>query len=255
MFRTISWHQWTDVADALVTDSAVFISLDEGIAQHANDLLTRCEAFLRSGVELEEDEKTMFPKRLGQHVSSERSVLQFKRCQPVPAVVPSEILDMVTPLAAFLGGVATTLLAFSGLDLERSRALSLCDPREWVLNAVHYPSLPGSSGTLRFPPHRDWGILALYPAIRGAGLQAQMSGKWRDVVPPPNTMFLYAGQTLTKMSDGRIPSLPHRVVQMTEDGRGALIYYADASRTLRFPDGETVGEYIDAKLRKIGQIP
>jgi isopenicillin N synthase-like dioxygenase len=247
-----------DAAVALAQSSAVYLALGER-AERAREMLQRCDAFFDSVApeSYVQEKRTMFPRKLERMPNSQRNVLQFfEQGRERPPVVSDDLDALARALLADLHHVARRLLLALGdvAGLSSGQVEELLDPAEWVLNAVRYPGMPGKNGSLRFPAHRDWGVLTLYPAVGGPGLEAQFGVEWQRIEVPPGCMLVYAGQTFTQVSGGRVPALPHRVVQVSEADRSALIYYVDAARGMRLPDGRTVGDFIDGNLRRIGQI-
>lgn len=227
-------------------------------APPAREMLRLCDLHLRSDAyRPAEDLKTMFPVRLAGSKGRERGVLQFFDGRAAPDGAPEYAAGLEPMVAGPSRNLCHRLLtAFNQSGALPDAAMHALqeDKREWVLNAIRYAGERGQDGQTQFPWHRDWGLLATYPAMNGAGVQYKDGKRTVTYDPPPRAMLVYAGRTLTEMSGRRIPALSHRVLQLSELGRGVLIYYADAPRGLTMPDGRTVGAFMDANLRQIGQI-
>jgi isopenicillin N synthase-like dioxygenase len=126
---------------------------------------------------------------------------------------------------------------------------------EWVLNIANYPFTEERKDQLLFPAHKDWGLMAIYPYIDGPGLEVYVN-EWTPLELPLNCLFCYAGDIFTRITDGKVKALLHRVRQPPEvtGSRTSVIFYADPAREMILPNGTTVGSIIDSKLKKIGQI-
>jgi len=208
------------------------------------------------------EERTMFPKALANLPGPSRRVAQcflskergvFESEPPEISNLRAKMSDLCMQLCLHAVVTIIWLGNRAGVSLDVIR--ELCNPAEWVLNAAHYP-FDGKKGDILFPAHRDWGTLAIYPMIEGAGLEMNINGTWEPVEVPPGHMLCYAGDIFGRVTDGRVKPLLHRVVQPV-DGQGsrtALIFYADTVRTMRLPGGQLVNDIIESKLKKIGQI-
>jgi isopenicillin N synthase-like dioxygenase len=249
-------------AKALLESRACFIQFPGYVIQEARELLREADLVLRG---LEEcpplDAKTMFPSSLATNAATKRRVIQ-RFVYPVPPApnTPREVVaiqDRMLSITKQMHNAALIVVTDICKDHRVSDQVyrDLRDPTEWVLNIAHYPFNAGEKGQVLFPAHKDWGTLAVYPCIEGEGLEVSLDGKsWTQVQPPPDTMFCYAGDILQRVTP--VEALLHRVVQPTNEGGGrtACIFYADTSRKMVLPSGERVGDIIDGKLRKIGQI-
>lgn len=201
-----------------------------------------------------DDPRTMFPKKLSYAPTPERAVIQVYEDPNRGEAEPFRTL--VRPMMASMADLSTALLhtLAERYGWEKSTRADVVRRDEWVLNGVHYFFTEGGNGQVLFPPHRDWGLLTLYPAVGGPGLELNFGKGW-EAVDTSDGILLYAGNIIQRLVPD-IQSVLHRVVQTGEDskGRTALIYYVDGYRPLQLPTGETVGEYIDKSLRRLGQI-
>lgn len=249
-----------EMVEALATSKACFIAVPDFVEQESEKLFREVDSLLRG---LDDcpvlDEKTMFPGSLATNPGAKRRVVQRFVLRGADAadvsirsaqeLMTTVTLRMVIVAQAIIDGVCQRF------GLSETVRKDLLDMQEWVLNVAHYPFEEGQKGKILFPAHKDWGTLAVYPFVEGEGLEASLDGRtWIQVKPPKRAMFCYAGDILQRVSP--VQALLHRVVQPTNDagGRTACIFYADTRRGMVLPTGETVGEIIDAKLRKIGQI-
>jgi len=211
------------------------------------------------------EKRTMFPEALSSVPGAKRRVIQcFLTREPdISSAEPAEVTAVrkdMKSLCVGVGELASEVL----YDLAHQCGVSqrvmynLLQNQEWVLNAVQYPYEASSeAGRMLFPAHRDWGTLAIYPLIEGSGLEMSIAGgEWTPVEVPPGHMLCYAGDILGRVTDGAVKPLLHRVRQPVAGpgSRTALIFYADTIRNMVLPSGELVGDIIEAKLKKIGQI-
>lgn len=206
------------------------------------------------------DAKTMFPTKIESLVGVERQVIQqYLNKDPCSS---NEKLQLAIDELAFISCTIIEDLIY--LAKERYNWSDkiyddLSNQNEWTLNIARYPFLDNQAGQILFPAHKDWGLLAIYPFIQGAGLEVFVgpATHWQPVEVPSGTVFCYAGDIFSRLTNGKVPALLHRVVQpeaTREKSRTSIIFYADPIREMVLPNGEKVGDIIDSKLKKIGQI-
>jgi isopenicillin N synthase-like dioxygenase len=89
-----------------------------------------------------------------------------------------------------------------------------------VMRILHYPPVDSHTipvGALRSAPHEDLGIMTIIPRATQAGLQIQTrDGYWLDIVVPENAAIVNAGDVLSILTNGIIPSTTHRVINPPE---------------------------------------
>ena len=77
-------------------------------------------------------------------------------------------------------------------------------------------------------PHRDFGCLTLLAQDDVGGLQVQTpSGDWLDVPPVEDALIVNVGDMLHRMSNGRLISTPHRVINATGRERYSVPFFFD----------------------------
>ena len=114
-------------------------------------------------------------------------------------------------------------------------ALHLGLPREWfaptvedgnsVMRLLHYPPLTGSDaeGAIRAAAHGDINTVTLLLGAEEAGLELlTASGEWKPIAPPPGALVVNIGDMLDRLTNHRLRSTTHRVVNPT----GAAAYRA-----------------------------
>jgi len=84
----------------------------------------------------------------------------------------------------------------------------------------------------------------------------EVNNEWQALTIPQDCAFCYAGDIFARITNNKIKPLTHRVVQPTDQvgSRTSIIFYVDPPRSMVLPSGEKVGDIIDSKLKKIGQI-
>ncbi len=82
-----------------------------------------------------------------------------------------------------------------------------------ILRLLHYPPVDGTPAAVRAGAHEDINVITLLLGADEAGLQLlDRSGVWRDVEAPPGTLVCNIGDMLERLTNHRLPSTSHRVV-------------------------------------------
>ncbi|CAD6565746.1 MAG: hypothetical protein ASARMPREDX12_006752 [Alectoria sarmentosa] len=123
-------------------------------------------------------------------------------------------------------------LLSSALCLPPDRSIESChrrgQPSTSALSLLRYlPDTPGSDKAGHMA-HTDIGTLAIVLSMV-PGLQVQLPGdsEWRYIAPKPGHAIINVGDCLTFLSNGRLPSILHRVVPApgTEEMKYSLGYF------------------------------
>jgi len=131
-----------------------------------------------------------------------------------------------------LSGLAMRLLkiALQAAEVRYFSILSSFDtPTTW-LRLLHYPPQPAASpGDLYgSAPHTDFGCLTLLAQDDVGGLQVRtISGDWVDVPRRPGCLVVNVGDMLHRMSNGRLLSTPHRVINRSGRERFSCPFFFD----------------------------
>ena len=140
-----------------------------------------------------------------------------------------------------------------------------------VLRVLHYPPVPAGAVGVRAGAHEDINVITLLLGAEEAGLQVQdHDGEWLDINPPPHCVVVNIGDMLQRLSNHRLPSTTHRVVNPTPDrashARWSLPFFLHFNpdfniRTLpscvdeqhpdRYPNPITADDYLQERLREI----
>jgi isopenicillin N synthase-like dioxygenase len=113
----------------------------------------------------------------------------------------------------------------AGARVLEAIALHLGLPREWfaptvedgnsVMRLLHYPPLTGphAEGAIRAAAHGDINTITLLLGAEEAGLELlTASGDWKAVDPPEGALVVNIGDMLERLTNGKLRSTTHRVV-------------------------------------------
>jgi len=82
-----------------------------------------------------------------------------------------------------------------------------------ILRLLHYPPVPASAEGVRAEAHEDINVITLLLGAEEAGLQLlDRDGQWLDVNPPEGAVVVNVGDMLQRLTNHRLPSTTHRVV-------------------------------------------
>ena len=140
-----------------------------------------------------------------------------------------------------------------------------------VLRVLHYPPVPAGAVGVRAGAHEDINVITLLLGAEEAGLQVQdRDGEWLAINPPPHCVVVNIGDMLQRLTNHRLPSTTHRVINPTPDrascARWSLPYFlhfnpdftirtlpscVDSAHPDRYPEPITADEYLQERLREI----
>jgi isopenicillin N synthase-like dioxygenase len=88
-----------------------------------------------------------------------------------------------------------------------------------VLRALHYPPVPTPTGEhIRAGAHEDINAITLLLGAEEAGLELLTTdGRWIPVSPRPGELVINIGDMLQRLTNGKLRSTTHRVVNPTPD--------------------------------------
>jgi len=141
-----------------------------------------------------------------------------------------------------------------------------------VMRLIHYPPVPEDSPAVRAGAHEDINTITLLIGAEEAGLELlDKNGQWRSVTPKPGELAVNIGDMLQRLTNNRLPSTTHRVVNPAPERRGFSRYsmpfflhfrpdYAietlpgsvDADHPDLYPEPITAHDYLLQRLREIG---
>lgn len=121
-------------------------------------------------------------------------------------------------------------LALAALEVDDDAILEAFEtPTTW-LRLLHYPpqSPQAPDDLYGSAPHKDFGCLTLLAQDEIGGLQVQTpAGRWVDAPPVEGALVVNVGDMLHRMSNGRLLSTPHRVINATGRERYSVPFFFD----------------------------
>ena len=101
------------------------------------------------------------------------------------------------------------------LDLPQDYFADTVRDGNSVMRLLHYPPLTGADaeGAIRAAAHGDINTITLLLGAEEAGLELlTRSGEWKAVDTPEGALVINIGDMLERLTNGRLPSTKHRVV-------------------------------------------
>ena len=140
-----------------------------------------------------------------------------------------------------------------------------------ILRLLYYPPLPPGPEGLRAGPHEDINAITLLLGAEEAGLEILgRDGRWLAVNPPAGSVVVNIGDMLQRLTNDRLPSTTHRVVNPAADRLGVARYSTpfflhfapdyrietlpgcvSQARPDRYPQTITAREFLLERLREI----
>lgn len=114
-----------------------------------------------------------------------------------------------------------------GLGLEDTWFTPRVEHGNSILRLLHYPAQRAAppAGSVRAGAHEDINVITLLLGAEEAGLEVlHRSGEWLAVNPPEGALVVNVGDMLQRMTNGKLPSTTHRVVNPPEARRGFARY-------------------------------
>ena len=143
-----------------------------------------------------------------------------------------------------------------------------------VMRLIHYPPVPEDSPAVRAAAHEDINTITLLIGAEEAGLELlDKHGNWRPVTPKAGELAVNIGDMLQRLTNNRLPSTTHRVVNPAPERRGHSRYSmpfflhfrpdyvietlsscVDLDHPNLYPEPITAHDYLQQRLREIGLI-
>lgn len=170
-----------------------------------------------------------------------------------------------------------------GAQLLAAIALYLDLPEHWfddatengnsILRLLHYPPVSPEAPGIRAGAHEDINLITLLLGAEEGGLEIKdRQGNWLPVIPPPGALAINVGDMLQRLTNHRLRSTSHRVVNPPPERRGVARYSmpfflhlrpdflieplpqcVDADHPRRDPS-ITAHDYLTERLREIGLV-
>jgi isopenicillin N synthase-like dioxygenase len=95
-----------------------------------------------------------------------------------------------------------------------------------ILRPIHYPPISEEPKTaVRAAAHGDINLITLLMGAHGRGLQVQNHrGEWIDAIAAPDQLMINVGDMLSRLSNNRLKSTIHRVVNPPREAWGSSRY-------------------------------
>lgn len=180
--------------------------------------------------------------------------------------VPAEVEAVTRKFHASLIGLGETLLGWLDAVTPEEVTSQLSMPfkemvngsQQHLLRVLHYPPLPEDveQGEVRAAAHGDINLITLLVTGSEPGLQAQdVHGNWHDIPCGTGYINVNAGDMLEQASRNYYPSTVHRVVNPDKQdnrSRYSLPLFMHPRPEVRL-DHQTAGEFLEERLKEIGQ--
>jgi len=95
-----------------------------------------------------------------------------------------------------------------------------------ILRAIHYPPISvAPQEAERAAAHGDINLITLLMGAQGSGLQVfNRQGQWIDAIAEPDELIINIGDMLSRLTNNKLPSTIHRVINPPEKDWGKARY-------------------------------
>jgi len=143
-----------------------------------------------------------------------------------------------------------------------------------ILRLLHYPPVEGEVRGIRAEAHEDINVITLLLGAEEGGLQLlDKNGAWLDVNPAPGTLVVNIGDMLERLTNNRLPSTTHRVINPAPErarfSRYSMPFFLhfapnfqietlacciDAAHPNLYPTPITAQDFLMQRLHEIGLV-
>jgi isopenicillin N synthase-like dioxygenase len=143
-----------------------------------------------------------------------------------------------------------------------------------VMRLLHYPPIPVDAEGIRAGAHGDINLITLLLGAEEGGLQLlTKDGDWLSVSPPEGALVINVGDMLERLTNNRMPSTIHRVINPPPERRHIARYSmpfflhlasdfeirtlpgcVDATHPDLYPEPITADAFLTQRLREIGLL-
>ncbi len=200
------------------------------------------------------------------------------------AAYPENVQVAELPDFNAAGKEAYKMLEKTAIYVLRALALHLRLPETYfdqyvhngnsILRPIHYPPITEEpKDAVRAAAHGDINLITLLMGAHGKGLQVQNhQGEWIDAIARPDQLMINVGDMLSRLTNNRLTSTIHRVVNPPREAWGSsrysipffmhpvssmplncLEHCVDAAHPKAYPD-TTAGKYLEERLVELGLI-
>ncbi|MBB5514362.1 isopenicillin N synthase-like dioxygenase [Rubricella aquisinus] len=127
-------------------------------------------------------------------------------------------------------GAEMMVLVLEGLGVPPGPVMDGFAPPTTWLRLLHYPPRPADAAEDLYgsAPHTDFGCLTILAQDGVGGLQVQTpAGAWVDAPRIEGSFVVNVGDMLHRMSNGRLKSTPHRVINRSGQERYSCPFFYD----------------------------
>ena len=171
-------------------------------------------------------------------------------------------------------GILSSIALYLGLEADWFEK-AIADGNS-VLRLLHYPPLEGedTGGAIRAGAHEDINLITLLLGAEEAGLEIlRPDGSWQNVSPPAGGLAVNVGDMLQRLTNHRLPSTTHRVVnpsgERSKYSRYSMPYFlhlrsdfpiatlpgcVDDAHPDRYPEAILADDYLRERLIEIGLL-
>tara|TARA_B100000749_G_C18395091_1_gene452040 strand:+ start:56 stop:985 length:930 start_codon:yes stop_codon:yes gene_type:complete len=158
---------------------------------------------------------------VGRDLPSDHPLARFMEPNVWPAEVP-EYEPTMRELFLALEASGRRVLSAIAIHLGEDRHFfdSKIEDGNSVLRLLRYPPLPDNApdGAIRAAAHGDINAITMLLGAEEAGLELlTKKGEWLPVSPPPGALAVNIGDMLERLTNGRLRSTTHRVVNPAGD--------------------------------------
>ncbi len=185
----------------------------------------------------------------------------------VPTELP-EFHEVLNLLYGQLEACGQVILGAIAQFLEEPLAAIYQPGGDSILRVIHYPPVSEAAPTmgLRAAAHEDINLITLLPTATASGLELLHEGRWMAIDAPPGSLIVDSGDMLQWLTNGRLKSTTHRVVNPdnSRDRRFSMPFFVHPNAEMdltplkscgvplkQFPPIDA-GTYLQQRLAEIG---
>ncbi|MCK0132477.1 isopenicillin N synthase family oxygenase [Flavobacteriaceae bacterium F08102] len=156
--------------------------------------------------------------------------------EQLKAMYPDNVTVRELPNFNTVGKETYKMLEKTGIYVLRALALFLnldehyFDPYvkngNSILRPIHYPPITSEpKNAVRAAAHGDINLITLLMGAQGKGLQVKnLKGEWLDAIAAPDELIINVGDMLSRLTNNRLKSTIHRVVNPPKEHWGTSRY-------------------------------
>ena len=189
-----------------------------------------------------------------------KEYFQYWPGNPLPASVRPQTGAIYTRLFQLASTVLQHLQANTPQDFWRKLDRPLCkclSSNDTMLRVIRYPAMTGNEApaAIRAAAHEDINFVTLLPAADEPGLEIETQRGWQSIEAPPGSIIVNVGDMMQELTDGRLPSTTHRVVNPESNSitksRMTAPLFCHPEPSLVLSDRYTAGSYLKERLNEI----